>query len=105
MTPCADASARVPTAELLARAVSHVGSIEVVAKLARRARRAFDNPRKHAMLCVELETELRAILASPSAQVGPGPDLGSGPGPVIAGGALLLAIILAGSAFYLYRRR
>jgi plastocyanin len=42
-------------------------------------------------------------LASPT--VGPGPDLGSGPGPVIAGGAVILALLLGGTALYLYRRR
>ena len=42
-------------------------------------------------------------LASPT--VAPGPDLGSGPGPIVAGGAVALALVLGGAALYLYRRR
>ena len=44
-------------------------------------------------------------LVSPSPSAGPGPDLGGGPGPVLATGALVLALALGGSALYLYRRR
>jgi plastocyanin len=44
-------------------------------------------------------------LASPSPALGAGPDLGSGPGPLIAAGGVAAALGLAGFAFYLYRRR
>jgi plastocyanin len=42
---------------------------------------------------------------SPSGAVGAGPNLGSGPGPLIAAAGIVLAIGLGGLAFYLYRRR
>jgi hypothetical protein len=42
-------------------------------------------------------------LASPT--VAAGRDLGGGPGPIIAGGAVALALVLGGAALYLYRRR
>jgi len=50
-----------------------------------------------------IATPTSAVVASP--WVGAGPDLGSGPGPILAAGALVLALGLVASALYLYRRR
>lgn len=43
--------------------------------------------------------------AGPSAIVAAAPALAGGPGPLLAAGGVALAVVLAGSAFYLSRRR
>ncbi len=52
---------------------------------------------------ISIPTSLAVV--SPSAAAGGGPDLGNGPGPLIAVGGAVVVVVLGGVALYLYRRR
>jgi plastocyanin len=53
---------------------------------------------------IVVPSNVTAASPSPSSATA-GPDLGTGPGPILAVGGLTLAAALAGLAIYLYRRR